>query len=120
MSAQAPSNTGFSIGLTTLAGKAILTPSESLTYANCEALKKTLEPICAGHAPTVILDCRAVAYLDSEALELLVETHEKLRALRGELRLTHVNAVCLDILTATRLIHTLVVCDDINQAIKGG
>lgn len=120
MNEQAQAPTGFSVGRTTLAGKTILSPSESLTYASCAAMKTALDEVSSGHNPTVVLDCRAVAFLDSEALELLVETHEKLRALRGELRLTHVNAVCADILTATRLVHVLVVCEDINQAIKGG
>lgn len=120
MNADTQASAGFTVGQNLLAGKLVLSPSASLTYATCSAMRAAFEKASSGHNPTVILDCRAVAFMDSEALELLVETHDKLLELRGELRLTHVNAVCADILTATRLVHLFMVYGDINQALKGG
>ena len=48
------------------------------------------------------------------------EILETLRANHGELRLTHLNDVCSDILTVSRLVHTLVVCEGISEALKDG
>lgn len=111
---------GFAIGRTTLAGATVLSPSASLTFENCGELRSALEAACQGHTPKVVLDCRAIAFMDSEILELLVEFHEKLRANRGEFKLAHLNDVCSDILTASRLVYTLVVCEGVNQALKDG
>ena len=111
---------GFAVGRTAMAGVTVLSPSASLTFENCGELRSGLDAACDGHAPRIVLDCRSVAFMDSAALELLVEFHEKLRARQGELRLTHLNDVCSDILTVSRLVHTLVVCEGIGQALKDG
>lgn len=111
---------GFKVAHATLGGTTVLSPSAALTHETCAALRAAVETAAEGHAPRVVLDCGAVAYMDSAALELLVESHEKLNALRGELRLTHLNEVCSDILIASRLVHTLTVSGDIRQAIKDG
>jgi len=111
---------GFAVGRTTLGGVTILSPSASLTFENCAGLRSALEAASDGKTSKVVLDCQAVAFMDSAGLELLVEFHEKLRANRGEFRLTHLNDVCSDILTVSRLVHTLVVCEGINQALKDG
>ena len=111
---------GFTVGRTMVAGATVLSPSTSLTFENCGELRSAMDATCGGHAPKVVLDCRAVAFMDSEALELIVEFHEKLRTNGGELRMMHLNDVCSDILTASRLVHTLVVCQGIGQAIKEG
>ena len=111
---------GFTVGRTALAGATVLAPSASLTFENCAELRSALEAARGGQTPKVVLDCRAIAFMDSAALELLVETHETLRANHGELRLTHLNDVCSDILTVSRLVHTLVVCEGISEALKDG
>ena len=120
MNANAQITEGFTVGRTTLAGATVLSPSASLTFENCAELKSALDAACGGQTPRVVRDCRAVAFLDSAALELLVEFHEKLRVNQGELRLTHLNDVCSDILTVSRLVNTFVVCEGISQAIKDG
>ncbi len=120
MNAHDKTEEGFSVGRTNLAGATVLAPSASLTFESCGELRSSLEAACGGQTPVVVLDCRAVAFMDSAALELLVDFHEKLRANQGELRLTHLNDVCSDILTVSRLVHALVVCEGISQAIKDG
>ena len=120
MNGEAQSAEGFTVGRTLLAGTTVLSPSSSLTFEHCAEMRSALEEACRSRHPRVVIDCRAVKLMDSEALVLLVESHEKLRANRAELRLAHLNDVCSDILTVCRLIHVFVVCDDIHQAIKDG
>ncbi len=110
---------GFTVGRTVLAGTTVLAPSGSLTFETCTELRTAFESACAEHSSTVVLDCRGVAFMDSEGLELLVEMHEKLAENRGQLRLIHLNDVCADTLTASRLVNVLVVLGDLNQAIRG-
>lgn len=110
---------GFSVGHTALAGATILSPSASLTFENCKEMRAALETAASEHGHAVVLDCRSVSYMDSEALEMLVEMHEKLSAARVSLRLTHLNEVCMDILTASRLVHVLIVYGDLSQALRG-
>ena len=111
---------GFAVGRTTLGGVTILSPSASLTFENCAELRSALDAACDGKTSKVVFDGRAVAFMDSAALELLVEFREQLHADQRELRLTHLNDVCSDILTVSRLVHTLVVCEGISQALKDG
>ncbi len=111
-------NEAFHVGRTSLAGATILSPSAALTFETCGELRAALEEASGAPKPRVVLDLRAVALMDSEALELLVAFHERLRAKQGELRLVHLNDVCSDILTVSRLVHTLVVREEIGQALK--
>jgi anti-anti-sigma factor len=120
MNAQAQGMKGFAVGQTTLAGATVLSPSASLTFENCGELRLALAAACEGPAPRVVLDFAAVAFMDSAALELLVEFHERLHANQRALRLINLNDVCTDILAVTRLVHTVVVCEGISQAVKNG
>ena len=63
------------------------------------------------------MDCKAVGYMDSEALELVVRMHEELRNQGNRLMIIGLNDVCRDIFFATRLIY-LHVYEDIHEAIK--
>jgi len=65
----------------------------------------------------IILDCKAISYMDSEALELLVHMHEELRNQGNLLKIIGLNDVCRDIFVATRLIH-LHIYQDMHEAIK--
>ena len=99
--------------------RTILAPQDSLTYENCGELEVAMNECISQQQINIILDCKAVQFMDSEALELLVRMHEELRKLGGTLRITDLNDVCGDIFHATRLIY-LNVYDDIHEAIRSG
>ena len=97
--------------------RTVLAPKEALTFQNCDELKATFEERISQERTDIILDCKAVAYMDSEALQLLVRMHEELRNRGNVFKIIGLNDVCMDIFVATRLVH-LNVYEDIHQAIK--
>ena len=107
------------IGPAGAGSRAILAPKESLTYQNCEELETMFNDSLSQHKTEIILNCKAVAFMDSEALELLLRCHKELRNREGRLKIIGLNAVCRDILTATRVNSVLDVYEDIHQAVKG-
>ncbi len=106
------------IGTARISSRTIITPKESLTYQNCEELEAMLNDYLDQHKTEIILDFKAVSFLDSEALELLVRIHEELRNRGGILKIIGIDAVCRDILNATRLINVFQLYEDIHKAIK--
>jgi len=105
------------ISIARVGSRTVLAPKKSLTYENREELQATFDECINQQRSDVILDCKAVAYMDSEALELLVRMHEELRNQGNRLMIIGLTDVCCDIFFATRLIH-LHVYEDIHQAIK--
>ncbi len=106
------------IGTARVSSRTIFAPKESLTYENCEELEAMFNDSLDQHKTEIILDFKAVSFLDSEALELLVRIHEELRNRGGVLKIIGIDAVCRDILNATRLINVFQVYEDIHKAIK--
>jgi anti-anti-sigma factor len=100
--------------------RSILAPKTSITYETREDLETTFKECLEQRKTEVILDCKAVSFLDSEGLELLVQMHEELKERGGALKIIGVNPVCRDILMATRLIGNLHVHEDIHEALRGG
>ena len=105
------------ISIARVGSRTVLAPKKSLTYENREELQATFDECISQQRSDVILDCKAVGYMDSEALELLVRMHEELRSQGNLLKIIGLNDVCRDIFFATRLIH-LHVYEDIHEAIK--
>ena len=105
------------ISIAKVGTRTVLAPKESLTYENCEDLETTFQDCISQEKTDIILDCKAIPVMDSEALELLVRMHEELRNRGNTLRIIGLNDVCRDIFLATRLIH-LHVYEDIHEAIK--
>jgi anti-anti-sigma factor len=66
----------------------------------------------------IILDCKGLSFLDSEALQLLVNMHDELRNRSGKLKIVGLNAVCRDIMIVTRLINVFYVYENIHDAVK--
>jgi anti-anti-sigma factor len=110
----------FAVTLTTEGRDAIISPSGALTHETCAELTVSLEQVLPQGTPSVILDCRQVKAMDSNALELLLEWHEKLHSMGGSLKLCDLNDVCSDILIATRLVHIFSVYDDVKHAVQRG
>lgn len=98
--------------------RTIIQLKDSLTHQNCAALDAVLEEAIQNNKKEIILDCKALAFLDSKALELLIRVHEDLKKRGGALRMIGLNDVCRDILTATRLINFLNIYKDIHGAIR--
>ena len=100
--------------------RTILTPKDSLTYQNSKDVEALFSEAMNQQKTEIILDCKAVSFIDSAVLELLVETHKKLRTRGGILKMIALNEVCRDILAVTRLITDFHVYTDIHEAIRHG
>ncbi len=96
----------------------VLPLNNAITHQNFAELEADLQECIDNNKTEIILDCRALTFLDSEALELLVRMHEDVNSRGGELKLISLNKVCSDILIATRLMNILNVYKDIHGAIK--
>jgi anti-anti-sigma factor len=110
----------FRIEESRIDGATILAPSGSVTFESCETLEFSLEQAALSPHPRVVLDCRLVKALDSEALQLLMAWQEKLQTTGGRLTLANLNDVCTDIMVVTRLVHVLNIVDDLKDAAKAG
>ena len=110
--------TSSKLSIGKISARKIITIKESLTFQNCDELE-TIFRDCLGQQKTeIILDFKKISFLDSEGLELLLRIHDELKDHGGALKLVGLNAVCLDILKATRLINVFRVYEDIHKAIK--
>ena len=109
--------TSSTVSIARVGSRSVLTPKKSLTYENREELRATFEECLKQQKSDIILDCKAISYMDSEALELVVYMHEELRNRGNLLKIIGLNEVCRDIFVATRLIH-LHVYQDIHEAMK--
>ena len=108
------------IGITRVGSKNILTPKGPVTQQNIEALKTMFNESMGNNKSEIILDCKSVPFMDSKALELILEMHDELKKQGGTLKLININAVCRDIFIVTRLINVFHIYDDIHKAIRGG
>ena len=97
----------------------VLAPESSITHENCHELEESINDAVKQNKTEIILDCKSVPFLDSIALELMVKIHDEMSNKRGALKIVGLNAVCRDILKATRIINLLNVYDDIHKAITG-
>jgi len=107
-----------SINATKIGQRTVLAPQGALTYKNCEELETVFNESANQQKTDIILDCKDVSYLDSKALELMVQMHEALKNQGGILQIISLNALCNDILLVTRLSHTFNVYKNIHEAIK--
>ncbi|MCK5507954.1 MAG: STAS domain-containing protein [Desulfobacterales bacterium] len=107
-----------SINATKIGQRTVLTPLGALTYKNCEELETVFNESANQQKTDIILDCKDVSYLDSKALELMVQMHEALKNQGSILQIISLNALCNDILLVTRLAHTFNVYKNIHEAIK--
>jgi len=101
-----------------ISNRVILTPDTSITFENREVIEKVIQSAMAENKTQIILDCRHVELMDSAALELLIEAHRELRERGGMLKIVGLNEVCSDILMVTRMVHTLFVYKDIQDALR--
>lgn len=105
-------------GTTKVGASNVLTPRESLTYQNCEKFEELVNGLINKNQTRIIIDCKAIPFIDSKALELLLRLQSTLKTRGGTLKITGLNAVCRDILLATRLVNVLHVYEDIAEALR--
>ncbi|MBN1615431.1 MAG: STAS domain-containing protein [Deltaproteobacteria bacterium] len=108
------------IETTKVGASTVVTPRESLTYKNCEEFQNIVSALIGQHQHQIIIDGRAMALMDSKALETLLYLHDRLKERGGVLKIAALNAVCRDILIATRFINTFHIYQDIQEAIRMG
>ncbi len=94
-----------------------VTPKKSITWENSADIRKILAQKIQAGVSEIILDFKQVGFLDSAALEMLIDSHDTLMSQGGVLKIVNLNEVCKDILLATRIINILSVYKDINEAI---
>jgi anti-sigma B factor antagonist len=100
--------------------RTILTPKDPLTHENHKAFEAMFKEALNQHKTEIILDCKAVSYMDSAGLEMLVDIDKKLRTRGGILKIIALNDTCKDILVVTRLSSDFHVYEDIHEAIRHG
>ncbi|MFC1822193.1 STAS domain-containing protein [Thermodesulfobacteriota bacterium] len=101
-----------------IGGRTVLNPKTSITYQNSEEIEAMIHDSLKRNKTEIILDCKSVSFMDSVALELINQVHEDLKNRGGILKLVGLNAICRDILLATRLMNEFNVYTDVHEAIK--
>ena len=104
--------------ITQLGNHTVITVKEPITYQNCTELKECIQEAAGKSQAAIILECQAVGYVDSVALEMLLRLQEKLRERGMQLKIVSLNAVCRDIMIVTRLINQFTVYASVQEAIK--
>ena len=70
-------------GMANAGARTVLTPKESLTYKNCEKVHASFTEFINQNKTEVILDCKAISFMDSQALELLIQMNDELKKRGG-------------------------------------
>jgi anti-anti-sigma factor len=93
------------IAMKNINGRTVLGPVNSLTHKNCDQLDRLFKDLLSKDVVDIGINMKAVSFLDSCALELLVDMQSQLKKKGRDLILSDVNDVCRDILVCTRLIN---------------
>ena len=96
----------------------VLTPDRAITHENCHEIEKTFQSAIKKDKTEIIFDCQKIEFMDSAALELLLQIHSELSSRRGALKIIGLNDVCQDIFSATRLNNVLLIYKDIHEATR--
>ena len=108
------------IHVSTVGVNTVVSVRESLIFKSCEELEKVYNQLFREGKNRIVLDLKAVPFLDSQALELLHAMHEDLEKAGGRLRICGLNGTCRDILAATRLANLFHVYGEMSDALRGG
>ncbi len=106
------------ISINKVGSRSVLVPKGPLTHQNCDELENILNQCISQNKTEIILDCKSVSFIDSEALELLVRMSDTLKNQGSMLKIINMVEVCEDILLATRLIKVFHFYKNINDAIR--
>ncbi|MFC7913700.1 STAS domain-containing protein [Streptomyces sp. NPDC057386] len=97
--------TGSSPGTTAVVASptAVLAPSGDLDLLTAPALSDRLDALTDGPCPDVVLDLRAVSFIDCAGISVLCRARNRVRARYGRLRLVTDSARFLRMLRQVRL-----------------
>lgn len=101
-----------------LGNHTVITLKEPITYQNCKELEDCIEGVAGKSQAAIILECKAVGYVDSSGLEMLLRLQEKVRERGMQLKIVSLNGICRDIMIVTRLINQFTVHASVSEAIK--
>ncbi len=104
--------------ITKIGSGSVLTPKGPLSHNNYDEIETAFKDLTNHQKTQIILDCKAVTFIDSEILELLVKTHESLSMQDRMLKIINMDETCRDILAITRLIKIFHVYKNIHDALK--
>ena len=98
--------------------KKVLTWKRPLAGESVKDLQQLIDEAIRNDKKEIILDCKDIPFVDSQGLELLLLTDERLRLKGGALKLAALNGLFTEILVATRLMNVLRIYNDIHQAMR--
>ena len=81
----------------------LLAPEFPLLADAIDVLQEEIEKCLIDAEFKIVIGFKNVPYIDSASLEVLIDAQETLQKKGGELKIIHPNAVCKDVLIATRL-----------------
>lgn len=84
-------------------GTQVLSVQDAVTQAECAEVKDLLSQAVAGGGGRVALDLSEVPFLDSAALEMLLQTNKECVSKGGRLKLVSPSPNCQEILRLTDL-----------------
>jgi len=106
------------IAVTKVGAHTVVALRESITYQNCAEIEARLQAVIGRNQIALILECKEVGYLDSAALEMLLRAQEVLKERGSQMKIVNLNAVCRDILVATRVINQIHVYQGVQEAVR--
>ncbi|MDA3788985.1 MAG: STAS domain-containing protein [Desulfobacula sp.] len=105
MTSRESNGSGKDIIVKNVNGKTVLAPETSLTLKNRAQLETLFDGLVKQGVKDIILDLKKVSFLDSSALELMVDMQVRLKSAGGDLSIFNLNEVCRDTLICVRLIN---------------
>jgi anti-anti-sigma factor len=109
-----PPECGIDVAL--LDGSHVVRVAGELDIFTSASLRQRLEALIVDGTPRLIIDLRAVTFLDSSGLGALVMAHRKLRVLRGGFAVVVEDGAVERVLVATGLKHVLRVFGTVEEA----
>lgn len=102
-----------------VAGTTVVEVRGEIDLLTAMPLSARLDRLTGGRRPDVVLDLRAVNFMDCSGLRVLCRTRNRVRARQGRLRLVTGNGLLLRVLRATRLAEVFEIHPDLPTALFG-
>ncbi len=106
------------IGQQTVGTVDVLSPHDALVEEGAEQFVSKLRAALNGRNPRVVVDMRNVGYVDSMALEGLVNVSDELRSRSAQLKLCAVTPTCREIIELTGLNDRFQFFEDVDGAVR--
>ena len=97
---------------------AVYTPVGALVDEDAEQFSRTLQEALQAPNPRVVISLQDVPYLDSVALEGMLQATEELSDRAAQLKLAQVSSTCREILELTNLAGRFRFFNDVQDAVR--